>query len=117
MTDTPADSPNLPGGLGGFDLSSLMDSAQQLMAAQQQASEQELVGNAGGGKVEVVVTGGGEFKRVSISPDVVDPADVELLEDLLLAALRDAMAQVTAAQTSALGGVDLGGLGGLLGNE
>ncbi|MEA3214815.1 MAG: nucleoid-associated protein EbfC [Acidimicrobiia bacterium] len=117
MTDTPADSPDLPGGLGGFDLSSLMDSAQQLMAAQQAASERELVGKAGGGKVEVVVTGGGDFRSIKIDPEVVDPADVELLEDLVLAALRDAMAQVNAAQSSALGGLDLGSLGGMLGNQ
>ena len=105
------------GGLGGFDLSSLMDTAQQLVAAQQQAANQEVVGRAGGGKVEVAITGGGEFRRVTISPDVVDPDDVSLLEDLVLAALRDAMTQVNAAQASALGGFDLGGLGGLLGDR
>jgi DNA-binding YbaB/EbfC family protein len=108
-----------PVGLGGFDLSSLMDSAQQLVAAQQQAAAQEVVGRAGGGKVEVAVTGGGEFRRVTISPDVVDPDDVALLEDLVLAALHDAMTQVNSAQSSALGGFDLGslgGLGGLLGD-
>ena len=98
---------------GAFDLSSLLDSAQQLMSAQQEAAESEVVGSAGGGKVEVTVTGGGEFRRVRISPDVVDPADIPLLEDLVLAALRDAMARVNAAQAAALGGLDLGGLGGL----
>ena len=102
---------------GGFDLSSLLDSAQQLMSAQQEAAESELVGSAGGGKVEVTVTGGGEFRHVRISPDVVDPADVSLLEDLVLAALRDAMARINAAQTAALGGLDLGALGGLLGDH
>jgi DNA-binding YbaB/EbfC family protein len=101
---------------GGFDLSSLFDSAQQLVAAQQEAARQELVGRAGGGKVEVEVTGGGEFRRVRISPDVVDPDDVTMLEDLVLAALHDAMAQVNQAQASALGGLDMGDLGGLLGN-
>ncbi len=98
---------------GGFDLSSLLDSAQQLMSAQQQAAENEVVGSAGGGKVEVTVTGGGEFRRVRISPDVVDPDDIGLLEDLVLAALHDAMTRVNEAQASALGGLDLGGLGGL----
>jgi len=102
---------------GGFDLSSLLDSAQQLMSAQQEAAESELVGSAGGGKVEVTVTGGGEFRHVRISPDVVDPADISLLEDLVLAALRDAMARINAAQTAALGGLDLGALGGLLGDR
>jgi hypothetical protein len=101
---------------GGFDLSSLFDSAQQLVAAQQEAARRELVGRAGGGKVEVEVTGGGEFLRVRISPDVVDPDDVSMLEDLVLAALHDAMTQVNQAQASALGGLDMGDLGGLLGN-
>ena len=110
-------SPGGPGQPGGFDLSSLLDSAQQLMSAQQEAAESEVVGSAGGGKVEVTVTGGGEFRRVRISPDVVDPTDVTLLEDLVLAALRDAMARVNAAQAEALGGLDLGGLGGLLGDR
>ena len=82
-----------------------------------EAAESELVGSAGGGKVEVTVTGGGEFRHVRISPDVVDPADVSLLEDLVLAALRDAMARINAAQTAALGGLDLGALGGLLGDR
>jgi DNA-binding YbaB/EbfC family protein len=114
------DGGDLPGDAaptGSFDLSSLLDSAQQLMSAQQEAAHSELVGSAGGGKVEVTVTGGGEFRRVRISPDVVDPADVALLEDLVLAALHDAMARINAAQTAALGGLDLGGLGGLLGDR
>jgi DNA-binding YbaB/EbfC family protein len=101
---------------GGFDLSSLFDSAQQLVAAQQEAARQAVVGRAGGGKVEIEVTGAGEFRRVTISPDVVDPDDVTLLEDLVLAALHDAMTRVNEAQSSALGGLDLGELGGLLGN-
>lgn len=111
----PASSGDAPA--GGFDLSSLLDSAQQLMSAQQEAADSEVVGSAGGGKVEVTVTGGGEFRQVRISPDVVDPGDVPLLEDLVLAALRDAMARVNAAQAAALGGLDLGGLGGLLGDH
>ena len=100
---------------GGFDLSSLFESAQQLMSAQAQAAEQEVVGSSGGGRVTVVMTGGGEFRRVNIRPDAVDPQDVSLLEDLVLAALHDAMAQVQQAQSKALGGLDLGGLSGLLG--
>ena len=101
---------------GGFDLSSLFDSAQQLVAAQQEAARQELVGRSGGGKVEIAVSGAGEFRGVKISPDVVDPDDVGLLEDLVLAALHDAMTRVNEAQSSALGGLDMGQLGGLLGD-
>jgi nucleoid-associated protein EbfC len=101
---------------GGFDLSSLFDSAQQLVAAQEETARQAFVGRSGGGKVEIEVSGAGEFRRVTISPDVVDPDDVGLLEDLVLAALHDAMTRVNEAQSSALGGFDLGQLGGLLGN-
>ncbi|MPY92432.1 MAG: YbaB/EbfC family nucleoid-associated protein [Acidimicrobiia bacterium] len=119
----PAAQPELadqPDPVGGFDLSSLLAGAQELVAAQARAAEQEVVGSAGGGAVEVRVTGGGEFRQITIRPDVVDPADVSLLEDLVLAALHDAMAQVQDAQAGALGGLgglDLGGLGGLLGGE
>lgn len=131
MADQPEHVPDLPDivppdgvqGLGapaGFDLGSLLAGAQDLIAAQARAAEQEVVGSAGGGAVEVRVTGGGEFRAVTIRPDVVDPDDVAMLEDLVLAALNDAMAQVQEAQAGAmggLGGLDLGGLGGLLGGQ
>jgi DNA-binding protein YbaB len=56
-----------------------------------------------------------EFRSVTISPDAVDPDDVEMLEDLVLAAIHDATAKVQELQQGALGGLDMGGLGGLLG--
>ena len=95
------------------DLGSLLEQAQQLMAAQAEAAEVVHEGVAGGGAVRIEVTGGGEFRNVTIGPDAVDPDDVEMLQDLVLAALHDATAKVAAAQQQALGG--LGGLGGLLG--
>ena len=108
------------------DLQQLLAQAQQmqeqLIAAQAEAAEQVLEGQAGGGAVRVEVTGGMEFRSVTIRPDAVDPADVEMLQDLVLAALNDAMARVNEAQQGAMGGLglgggggDLGGLGGLLG--
>ena len=111
MSDLP-----LPSSGPGLDLSSLFESAQQLMSAQAQAAEQEVVGSSGNGRVTIVMTGGGEFRRVTIRPDAIDPEDLTLLEDLVLAALHDAMAQVQQAQTQALGGLDFGGLSGLLGS-
>ena len=99
-----------------FDINALFQQAQQmseqLMAAQAAAASELHEGVAGGGAVRVSVTGGMEFQAVSISPSAVDPDDVEMLEDLVLAALRDA---VDKAQQSQQGGLDLGGLGGLLG--
>jgi len=103
------------GGPAGLDLDSLFGMASGMLAAQQAAAEQEVVGSAGGGAVEISVTGGGLFTGVRIRPDAVDPDDLTLLEDLVLAAVRDAMDRVQHLQSGALGGIDLGSLGGLLG--
>lgn len=106
------------GGPGGFDFGALMQQAgqvqAQLAAAQEQAASTIVEGVAGGGAVRIAVTGGFEFQSVTISPDAVDPDDVEMLQDLILAALRDAFDEVQGLQQ---GGIDLGGLdlGGLLG--
>ena len=103
------------------DLQGLLAQAQQvqeqLLAAQAAAAEQVFEGSAGGGVVVVALTGGMEVRTVRISPEVVDPSDVEMLEDLVLAAIRDAVAQAQDAQQASLGGLGLGGggLGGLLG--
>lgn len=109
---------------GGFDLGGLLEQAQamqaQMEAAQAAQAETVLEGSAGGGKVTVQMTGAGAFVAVSIAPDVVDPDDVEILEDLVLAALRDAGEKVMELQEESMGEVgmpDLGSLGGLLGGE
>ena len=98
----------------GLDMSALLEQAQQmqeqLMAAQAQAAEQIVQGHSGGGIVTVEVTGGMEFQKITIDPKAVDPGDVEMLEDLVLAAIRDAVANVQELNQQALGG-----LGGLLG--
>ena len=88
---------------------------QQLMEAQATAAEQEVEGTAGGGMVKVRITGAMEFKSVTIDPAVVDPDDIPMLEDLVLAAVRDASARAGKLSESAMGGLDLGGLGGGLG--
>jgi DNA-binding YbaB/EbfC family protein len=102
----------------GPDMSALLQQAQQmqqqLLAAQANAAEQVHEGVAGGGAVRIAVTGGMEFQSVSIRPDAVDPEDVEMLQDLVLAALHEAVGKVNAAQQDALGGLG-GALGGLLG--
>jgi DNA-binding YbaB/EbfC family protein len=99
------------------DLSFLLEQAQQmqakLMEAQANAAEQVVEGQAGGGVVKVEVTGGMEFRRVTIDPSVVDRADIEMLQDLVLAAVRDAVSRANEVNQQALGG--FGGLGGLLG--
>lgn len=104
---------------GGFDLGALLEQAQamqqQMAEAQEQQAAQVVTGTAGGGKVSVEVTGTGDYRKVTIAPDAVDPDDVELLEELVLAALRDATAQLIEMQEQAMGNVnmpDLGSLGG-----
>ena len=103
----------------GFDLGALVEQAQQLqqrlLDAQAEAAEQVHVGQAGGGAVSVEVTGGMEFRRITIKKDVVDPDDVPLLEDLVLAALHDAVRKIGEAQQSSLGGLLPPGMDGLLG--
>jgi DNA-binding YbaB/EbfC family protein len=90
-----------------------------MAAAQDALDELTVEGSAGGGVVTVVVSGAGQVQSVHISPDVVDPDDVEMLEDLVLAAVGDGLrrAQDLAAEKmgGVTGGLDLGGLGGLLG--
>lgn len=115
--------PDLAGLLGGGGgLGDLFAQAQSAMAASQQAASTEVEGSAGGGMVKIRATGGGDVLAVSIDPAVVDPDDVEGLEDLVLAALRDVNGRVADLHTQAMGGLDpsamlggLGGLGGLLG--
>ena len=106
----------------GFDINNLMEQAQamqqQLAAVQAEQARQTITGSAGGGKVTVEATGGGEYRKVTIAPDAVDPDDVELLEELVLAAVRDASTQIAELQSNAMGSLqlpDMGGLGGLLG--
>jgi nucleoid-associated protein EbfC len=101
------------------NMNDLMKQAQkmqeQLMEAQAAAAEQVVEGQAGGGVVKVTVSGGMEFQSVHIDPDAVDPDDVAMLEDLVLAAIHDAVGKVNELSQQAMGGLDLGGLGGLLG--
>ncbi len=99
----------------GGDMSALLAQAQQmqqrLLEAQQQLANAEVHGQAGGGLVEVVVKGSGEVVAVKIDPKVVDPSDIETLQDLIVGALADAAKQVTQMAQERLGAL-AGGLGG-----
>src|SRR5688500_19900007 len=102
----------------GPDLGALLEQAQQmqqqLIAAQAEAAEQVYEGVAGGGAVRISVSGAMDFQAVTIRPDAVDPDDIDMLQDLVLAALHEAVGTVNAAQQQALGGLG-GALGGMLG--
>ena len=99
-----------PDGLGG-----LLEQAQSMMAAQQAASEREIEGVAGGGVVRIRTTGTGQVLGVAIAPEVVDPADVSMLEDLVTAALHDMNAKLLEIQREAMG--PLAGLGDIFGTD
>ena len=106
---------------GGMDFGELLQQAQQMQAqlatAQQELAEMQVTGTAGGGLVTATVSGAGDLVALDIDPSVVDPADVETLADLVLAAVRDAREQVAKATAERMGPLaqGLGGLGGALG--
>jgi len=99
-------------------MNKLIKQAQELQArmarAQQELAEVTVEASAGGGAVSVTVDGQQNIKSVTISPEVVDPADVEMLQDLVLAAVGEALAKSQeAAQkhlSSITGGLNLPGL-------
>jgi DNA-binding YbaB/EbfC family protein len=109
-----------PPGNPQMNLMRQMQRMQEDMAGAQAAlAAQTVEGSAGGGMVKATATGTGELRAVSIDAEVVDPDDVEMLEDLVVAAVSEALraAQELQANTmgSVTGGLDLGSLGGLLG--
>lgn len=99
------------------DLDGLMESLQKISDARSQRFE----GVAGGGVVRIAALGDGSFQSVRIAPEVVAPDDVDLLEDLVLAALHDLTARLAVAQQEAmgaLGSIDVTGmLGGHAGSD
>ena len=105
-----------PGGMGmPGNMNNLMKQAQrmqrQMEENQQKLDESEFTAKAGGGAVEVVVSGKKAIKSLTLDKDVVDPDDVEMLQDLIVAALNEAFAQVDAANEEAMSKMT-GGLGG-----
>lgn len=85
---------------------------EQLEAAQAELAETEVTGTAGGGLVEATVLGSGELTALTIDPEVVDPEDVETLQDLIVAAVRDANRAATELANQKMGPL-AGGLGGM----
>ena len=85
-------------GGGGMNMQAMMRQAQkmqeQMAKAQEELKETEITGSAGGGMVNVTLTGGREVVSVEIKPEAVDPDDVEMLEDLVAAAVGDALTKV-----------------------
>ena len=99
-------------------MAQLLQQAQQmqqdLATAQAELAEAEVTGSAGGGLVTATMTGTGELTAVTVSPEAVDPDDIETLQDLVVAAVRDAKRAVDDLTAEKMGPVT-GGLGGGLG--
>ena len=101
---------------GQPDMSALLAQAQQmqqqLMAAQESLATSSVTGQAGGGLVKVTMMGSGEITALTIDPKVVDPDDIETLQDLIVGALGDASEQVTLMAQQRLGQL-AGGMQGM----
>lgn len=108
-----------PGGMMPGNMNNLMKQAQRMQAemqAKQEALEQqEFTASTGGGAVTVTMTGKRELKSLVLSPEAVDPDDIEMLQDLIVAAINEVTKKIddaTSANLSALTG-GMGGFGGL----
>lgn len=104
--------------MGGMNQMQMMKQAQKmqqdLMKMQEEMQTKEYEATAGGGVVTAAVNGQKELLRLSISPEAVDPEDVEMLQDLVVAAVNEAMRMAEADQAASMskltGGLNLGGL-------
>jgi len=102
---------------GGMNMNNLVKQAQkmqkQMEKMQSELEEKTIETTAGGGAVKVVITGKKEIKQIKINPEVVDPDDVEMLEDLVLSAINEAIRQAEAMVSSEMskitGGISMPG--------
>ena len=106
-----------PGGMGGFggmNINNLMKEAKKMQAdlekSQIELAAKEFEASAGGGAVTVKVTGQKEIKELKLQKDVVDPEDVEMLEDLIITCINQAFKQVDDAQAASMGKYNIPGL-------
>lgn len=102
------------GGFGGMNINNLMKEAKKMQAdlekTQTELAQKEFEASAGGGAVTVKVTGQKDIKELKIQKDVVDPDDVEMLEDLIATCINNALKQVDDAQAASLGKYNIPGL-------
>ena len=106
-----------PGGMGGFggmNINQLMKEAKKMQADMEKSQEElvskEFEATSGGGAIEVKVSGAKEIKQIKISKDVVDPDDVEMLEDLILTCVNEALRKVDSAQAQSFGKYNIPGI-------
>jgi DNA-binding YbaB/EbfC family protein len=106
-----------PGGSGGGgNMNNILKQAQkfqeELLKKQNDLKNTEFTGTAAGGMVTVVLSGDNSVKTIKLNPDIVDPDDIELLEDSIIAAFNDAQKKITEETEQNMGGIgqQLGGL-------
>ena len=106
--------PGMGGGFGGMNINQLMKEAKKMQADMEKSQEElqakEFESTAGGGAVSVKVTGAKVIKEIKINKDVVDPDDVEMLQDLIITCVNDAMRKVDTAQSAQFGKYNIPGL-------
>lgn len=102
------------GGFGGFNMNQLMKQAKKMQEEMEKSQEnlasQTFESTTGGGAVYAKVNGSKEVLEIKIQKDVVDPEDVEMLQDLILTCINDALKKVDAATTQELGKYNIPGL-------
>jgi nucleoid-associated protein EbfC len=101
----------------GMDMNKLLQQVgemqQQMQQAQEELAKETVEASAGGGMVTVTANGAGEIQRIKIDPKAIDPDDPEILEDMVLAAVNEAIRSAQGLAESKLGGLAGGALGGL----
>jgi DNA-binding YbaB/EbfC family protein len=107
-----------PGGPGGMDLNAMMKQVQemqsQMVEAQEKLKDEVVEASSGGGMVKVKMSGDLRLLEISIDPEAIDPEEAELLQDMVTAAVNEAIRSAQELATSKLGGITGGGgLGGL----
>ena len=102
------------GGFGGMNINQLMKEAKKMQAdiekSQQEIQNMEFEASSGGGAITVKVGGNKEIKSISIGKDVVDPDDVEMLQDLIITCINEALRKVDSAQAQSMGKYNMPGM-------
>jgi DNA-binding YbaB/EbfC family protein len=101
----------------GMDMDKLLQQVgqmqEQMQKAQDELANETVEATAGGGMVKVLANGAGEIKEIKIDPKAIDPNDPEMLEDMIVAAVNEAVRSAHSLMESKLGGLAGGALGGL----
>ena len=106
--------PGMGGGFGGMNINQIMKEAKKMQAdiekSQEELGLKEFDATAGGGAISVKVSGAKEIKEIKINKEVVDPDDVEMLQDLILTCVNEALRKVDAAQAASFGKYHIPGI-------